>query len=239
MAITYSQLGLMGRLGNQLWEIAATIGTALKNNDTYMFPFWKYEPFFNLRGCFSNQLKYISTYQEPHFHYAPIPYRPNLNLNGYFQSPKYWLGYESTIKSLLTPIQQIDREIGLCSLHIRRQDYINKQNCHPLMTMNYYQQAMKISECKKFLIFSDDITWCKNNFTGNEFEFSEGKSEVEDIALMIKKCEHNIIANSSFSWFGAYLNQSPNKKVIAPKMWFGKELNHSTKDLLPNEWIAI
>jgi len=239
MSITFSQLGLMGRLGNQMFQIASTIGTALKNNDTYMFPHWKHEPFFNLHGCFSNQLRFTSTYQEPYFHYAPIIYRTSLNLSGYFQSPKYWSGYENIIKNLLTPIQQIDRESGLCSIHVRRQDYINKQNCHPLMTINYYQQAMQMSGCTKFLILSDDILWCKANFSGNNFAFSEGKSEVEDLALMIKKCEHNIICNSTFSWWGAYLNQSPGKKVIAPKIWFGKSINHNTIDLIPSEWIKI
>src|SRR5208337_3521023 len=102
--ITFSQLGNQGRLGNQLWQMSATICLALNNADNYLFPSWKYEPYFNLHNCFSNNLTYTSTYNEPHFHYAPIPHKSNLNLSGYFQSYKYLLGHEDYIKEKLTPI---------------------------------------------------------------------------------------------------------------------------------------
>src|ERR1019366_4582584 len=101
--ISYSQLGNNGRLGNQLFQMAAAICLALNNNDTYIFPAWKYEKYFNLHGCFSNSVTYKNTYNEPHFHYAPIPYQQNLNLSGYYQSYKYMTGNEDFIIEKLMP----------------------------------------------------------------------------------------------------------------------------------------
>ena len=92
----------------------------------------------------------------------------------------------------------------------------------------------------KFLIFSDDILWCKKHFIGNQYEFSEGNSPSIDLAIMAR-CSNNIIANSSFSWWGAYLNMQRGCKVIAPATWFGSKLSptHNTCDLLPPKWIKI
>jgi glycosyl transferase family 11 len=235
MAITFTQLGSLGRAGNQLFQLASTIGTAI--NDTYIFPKWKYEPFFNLHGCFTDYVSFASTYNEPHFHYAPIPYKPNLNLSGYFQSYRYWQGQEETIKGLLTPKHKLTPN-NMTAIHCRRGDYVNLAHYHNLCDMNYYNRAMQLCPSEKYMIFSDDITWCKNNFKGNQFVFSEGKNEVEDLSLMMV-CANNILSASSFSWWGAYLNNNASKRVIAPARWFGEKLPHTTSDLLPTEWIKI
>ncbi len=241
--ITFTQLGNLGRDGNQIFQIAATIALALRNNDQYIFPPWKLEPYFNLHNCFSNNIKSTIKYQEPFFHYEEIPYKDTrnvvLDLNGYFQSWKYFEDYKNEIIRLLTPSYHAEREVGLCSLHCRRGDYLTFQDCHPVLSLDYYHKAMERSNCKKFLIFSDDIAWCKQNFKGNMFEFSEGNAPAIDMALMAKKCESNIIANSSFSWWGAYLNQSSNKIIIAPSIWFGSKLHHDVKDLLIESWVKI
>lgn len=104
--------------------------------------------------------------------------------------------------------------------------------------MRYYQAAMNQTKTPFYLIFSDDIAWCKKQFIGPQFEFAEGNSPVTDLALQIS-CEHNIIANSSFSWWGAYLNKNPGKRVIAPGKWFGPAQPHDTRDLLPSSWTII
>ena len=89
----------------------------------------------------------------------------------------------------------------------------------------------------KFLVFSDDIEWCKQVFD-DDFNFIEGEEDYVDLLLMAR-CKHNIIANSSFSWWGAWLNRNNNKRVIAPKKWFGSVANLDSKDLLPKGWITL
>jgi hypothetical protein len=88
------------------------------------------------------------------------------------------------------------------------------------------------------LVFSDDISWCKDNLKFDKMNFIEGLDNVEDMWLM-SLCDNNIIANSSFSWWGAWLNSNFNKKVIAPLHWFGDSANLNTSDIIPTNWIRI
>ena len=238
MAITFSELGNNGRLGNQIWQMITTICLALNNNDSYIFPTWKYEPYFNLHGCFTAKPTFNATYTEPYFHYAAIPYQPNLNLNGYFQSWKYMIGHEDFIRKTFSPNYSIDDLKNVSSLHVRRGDYLHKKDYHTNLDMDYYDRAMSICNTEKYYIFSDDIDWCRQNFIGPQFEFMSGHHETLDLAIM-SKCANNIIAASSFSWWGAWLNQNPNKKVVAPQRWFGYKLPHNTQDLCPPDWIRI
>jgi hypothetical protein len=99
---------------------------------------------------------------------------------------------------------------------------------------------MRNQGVKKFYVFSDDIEWCKNFFSDIlDFEFISGNNEIRDLYLM-SSCENNIIANSSFSWWGAWLNKNPNKKVIAPSVWFGPaKKNVITEDLYCKNWIKL
>lgn len=243
MAVCFEELGKLGRWGNMRFQAAVSISLALQNNDTYLFP----------TGCgleettritpehFVSDLRphYQHSYQETGYTYSPIPYRPSLNLVGYFQSPRYWRGFEDQIRFLLTPQLKFGFYPDYTSLHVRRGDYLTHRDCYILLDRrNYYDKAMEVSGGKTFLIFSDDIEWCKNEFKGNEFEFSEGNTEEVDFSMMMA-CSNNIIANSSFSWWSAFLNTNPGKKVIAPRLWFGPKLAHSTADLLPKDWITV
>ncbi len=129
-----------------------------------------------------------------------------------------------------------------CSIHVRRGDYLNSPNHHPVQNMNYYMKAIKqMPKDSIFLIFSDDISWCKANFPDvpEKFIFVEGNADYEDLLLM-SLCKNNIMCNSTFSWWGAWLNKNPNKKVIAPSVWFGPAYaNHNTEDLYCEGWIKI
>lgn len=238
MTITFSQLGKMGRLGNCLHQMATTISVAMENNVDYKFPPWEYECDFNIHDCFSSDILVSNIYKEIFFHYNNIPAFKSVDLVGYWQSWKYFENYKDKVKNMLTPIYDFKMEEKLCSIHVRRGDYVNIQHCHPLMNMDYYHKAMEQSDCVKFLFFSDDMNWVKKQFIGNQYEYAEGNSPAVDLALMAKKCENNIICNSSFSWWGAYLNNNA-KKVIYPQNWFGPGLPHNTKDLCPPEWIKI
>lgn len=241
--ITFSQLGKYGRRANQMFQAAATISLALRNNDDYILPFCDLTNTTNIPlDKFSSDIKFTSTYNEPHYHYSPIPYKQNLNLMGYFQSYKYFEDYSTDIKKLLMPNVEVNRMTGYTSLHVRRTDYLKFKNCyHTLTRKNYYDKAMEVSDGKNFLIFSDDIEYCKREFTGNEFDFANYNIDYFDMALMANCDSGHIIANSSFSYWGAYLSTTENNKVICPAKWFGPELekSHDTKDLFLPHWTRV
>jgi hypothetical protein len=181
-------------------------------------------------------------------------------IDGFFQSEQYFLAVkekilkEFTIKDNLSDYaklmgQKIQSADNTVSIHIRRGDYIfNKsaRKIHGICSLSYYQQAIELLKYKfphiKYFIFSDDIDWCKENLKINNaiyMDSEEKASPYEDMYLM-SLCEHNIIANSSFSWWGAWLNKNPEKIVISPLQWFAiTEMNNQTVDLIPNTWIRI
>lgn len=177
-----------------------------------------------------------------------------LILEGYFQSELYFKKYEKEIRedfqivSTLKPItiKTIDfiKSVNAVSIHFRRGDYIGNA-IHDTDKTEYYKVAVKNIENKVespvFFVFSDDINWAKQNFKStfetHYIDFNDAESNYEDLKLMAS-CKHNIIANSSFSWWGAWLNSNPEKIVIAPQKWFADEkLNE--KDIIPQDWIKI
>ena len=125
------------------------------------------------------------------------------------------------------------------SLHIRRGDYLKQQHNHPVQSLEFYNKALElIGDYENLLIFSDDIDWCEKNLNYSNMTFVKGLTDIENIWLM-SMCQHNIMANSSFSWWGAWLNNNPNKIVVSPKLWFGNNLKLNTKDIIPKDWIKI
>ena len=177
-------------------------------------------------------------------------------LSGYWQSPKYFDVVESLIHEEFTFQRKLDyknlgiesliRGVNAVSLHIRRTDFQNivDNAIHGICAIEYYREAVKFisTELKNphFFVFSDDINWAKENlklpYQCTFISGNNGSKSYIDMQLM-SFCKHNIIANSSFSWWGAWLNQYPNKIVIAPKIWFvDKKLNDQTIDLIPDSW---
>lgn len=238
---------LQGGLGNQMFQISATIALALRNGTDYKIPRTFNDPkrkimFHHFPPASHHEI--LSTYNEPHFHYQAIPYQEGLCLNGFFQSEKYFNDYRSEVINAFN-IPKKTKE-GVVSIHIRRTDYLGIQDYHPVMTMEYIGTALAHfvgRGLSRFMVFSDDMNWCVSNlnvmnFPMCQFEYSIGRTEIEDLSHMAA-CDHNIIANSSFSWWGAWMNQNPHKIVIAPQTWFGSAASHDTKDLLPEAWIKI
>ncbi len=146
-------------------------------------------------------------------------------------------------------IENLIKSVNSVSLHIRRTDFKNTKSntTHGICSLEYYGEAVKFISNKlvdpHFFVFSDDINWAKENLNlPYKLTFISGNSGDKsyiDMQLM-SVCKHNIIANSSFSWWGAWLNSNMNKIVIAPRMWFfNKELNIQTNDLIPDEWIRM
>ena len=128
------------------------------------------------------------------------------------------------------------------SIHIRRGDYLNKTKFHPVQPVEYFKTAISELKSKNYLFFSDDIEWCKKVYGKNPgVYFSEGNNPFVDMYAM-SKCNDNIIVNSSFSWWAAWLNRNNNKRVIAPKNWFGPsgiQKGYNSKDIIPENWIKI
>lgn len=243
---------LQGGLGNQMFQIASTIGFALDNNDQACFDFTysntilqgnsslTYKDNVYKKICHSNNKKFDKIFYEPNFSYTKIPYSPNLLLNGYFQSEKYFVNHKDTIIKLFDlPTDQVQKPTdNLTSIHIRRGDYVKFDDYHSVLDIEYYNKSIELIGGGSFIFFSDDIEWVKQNFVRDNFYYSQCNNEILDLSLM-SVCDNNIIANSSFSWWGAYLNRNINKKVVAPSQWFGPRGPKDTQDVIPENWIKI
>lgn len=185
---------------------------------------------------------------------------PPVYLRGFFQSFKYFKGYEDDLRELFKfPLDKLDdknkkflEKIKLsrsASIHIRRGDYVEDkitQKFHGNCRRDYYDSAIsklrEFDEEIEFFFFSDDIKWVENEFKDTQIRKTfvgpnSGKNSWKDMLLM-SQCAHNIIANSSFSWWAAWLNKNPTKLIISPKTWFANhEKEKFTGDLIPPDWI--
>jgi hypothetical protein len=214
----------------------------------------------NMLNYLKRKLKLNKLVKESHFHFdeGGLSSPDNSYLDGYWQSEKYFKEIEDiirsdfTLKAKATNLnQELAKEIGSynsVSLHIRRGDYVSNpetNNFHGSCSLGYYEKAIKkIADCivePHLFIFSDDPDWAKDNLI---FEYpikfvahNGSEKSYEDLRLM-SLCKHNIIANSSFSWWGAWLNRNPEKIVIAPEKWFN-DSSINTDDLIPDSWLRI
>jgi hypothetical protein len=198
---------------------------------------------------------------EPHFNYwkgindAPL----DSYLMGYWQSEKYFINADETIRkdfnfklpmgaNNVNLMKEIN-EVNAISLHVRRGDYANNVQTtatHGLCSIEYYHAAIlhmaNQIDAPNFFIFSDDIAWVKENlkidFPHTFVNHNFGLESYNDMRLM-SLCKHNIIANSTFSWWGAWLNSNKKKIVIAPKRWFANETIINTQDLIPYDWVRL
>lgn len=193
----------------------------------------------------------ILQYVEPSFSYKEIciDVTKNIDFCGYFQSEKYFKNFKRDLIDLYKPLNKSQKclnfenyiiENKVISVHVRRGDYVNKSNFHTnLVDTNYYQDALKYFDGENYLFFSDDLEFCKKHFNQlNNAKFAEGLNTTEELYLQTI-CSKNIIANSSFSWWGAWLKEKETGEIIAPKRWFGREGPKDTFDLYPQNWIII
>ena len=126
------------------------------------------------------------------------------------------------------------------AIHVRRGDYVRHSNHHPVQTMDYFNKGIDVvkDNTYTFLVFSDDIEWCKEHFKVDNIIYIEDEKDYIEIYLM-SLCDNDIIANSSFSWWGSFLNKNPNKKVFAPSIWFGPRGPRNFVDIFQPEWTVI
>ncbi|MEK6880717.1 MAG: alpha-1,2-fucosyltransferase [Nanoarchaeota archaeon] len=257
--VSFSQLGKMGRLGNAMWQVSALISYCNKHKKVPVIPNWEYLKYFKNLPASTENIVVDKIYNEPHFHYSEIPYfEGNVDLRGYMQSPKYHEGinvqelfelkdeYKKQVDDLYAKINP--KGLTAISCHVRRGDYLNESQLayHGVLPYSYYEDAMRrlcgnvAWDNLLFVVCSDDIKWCKENFPVRyrNYYFSEGEKDIVDLFLMAK-CNDNILANSSFSYWAALLNKNPDKKVIAPAKWFNNTPHCDTKDLYLPEMIVI
>ena len=260
--IGFNHIGTLGRLGNQMFQYAALRGIAAMRGYEFGIPPSNFSNEWNTHQLFEvfdlpNLPKHHITLldrghapvvQEKFFHYDEELHRmcPNeISLHGFFQSEKYFKNIEDSIREdfrfrnhILDPCTEMMKDFDeVISLHVRRTDYLVNSANHFNLELDYYEKALSYfdDDCP-VIVFSDDPEWCKEQklFSDDRFMISESGDNKIDMCLM-SLCSGHIIANSSFSWWGAWL--ANRGKVIAPKKWFGPNNAHlNTKDLYCDNW---
>lgn len=251
-----------------MFQIAAAIGYARRYGCDWGAPSFARES--GIHRCWPNlprcdmQLRRINEhpntvcvqhwvhYDICHYDYHDIPnYGDNICLIGFYQSWKYFKDVHDEVKRIF-PLDHVPDYFDCCSIHVRRGDYVQYAKSFPPVDINYIRQAIdKINQqtgCARFLFFSDDIGWCKaaskDLLPGFVYEFSEGRGELQDLSLMAS-CGHHIIANSSYSWWAAYLGKNRDRVVVCPSVkrgnWYGIEsgVKRDVVDLPLPEWMQI
>jgi hypothetical protein len=268
--IGFNALGRMGRFANQMFQYAALKGIARNIGADICIPNYtqsvddgignklRTELFdsFDLNvniGLLNNG--HAPVVQERFFHFDEELFKlcpDHVSLQGYFQTEKYFKHIEKEIREdftfkneILNPCKEMISSVeNPIAVHVRRTDYIRNSENHFNLPLEYYEAALDhFEKDRNVIIFSDDSEWCKSQklFSDDRFMISENTDNRVDLCLM-SLCNDFIIANSSYSWWGAWLSTNKNKTVITPVQWFGKTgytKDHNTKDLIPNEWTRI
>ncbi len=253
---------MTGQLGNQMFVIAATVSLALDHGADPIFPDLARERANNTIINFQNLFYHLDTrkprglcrkYYEPFFYYTPIPYAPNMQIRGYFQSEKYFLHHKQEILELFKPPAEIKNYLeskysdllsqpNLVSFHMRFYDNNpGEEKTYIKHRREYFDKAAALfPEDALFVVFSNRMDECKVLLASSDKKcvFIQNEAYWHDLYLM-SMCHHNIISNSTFSWWGAYLNLNPDKMVVAPAKWFKEESGLDERDLMPEDWIKI
>jgi len=252
---------LYGRTGNNMFQIAAALALAKRHNTTAGFVGSnEHLEGFKLKGFSRSSSKCPNIYQENKFTYNPEfeNITDNVHIDGYFQSEKYFINIEEDIRRCFSFNQNIVEQTKkwqgskfkrilygdvATALHIRRTDYLKYPDIYPQFGLEYYDKCLdKIADKGTVLVFSDDLKWCSATFGGRGYEFVDMPA-IPSMYLM-SHCKNIIMANSSFSWWAAWLGRA--EKVFYPSNWFGKKWPHMnihashdecTKDLCPNRWL--
>jgi hypothetical protein len=255
---------LVGGLGNQLFQWACArnlqkiyghhiryedhIEASNRKRDIYKFPniIFNDEKYINHKFMlqFRLNIKDIFSYEQ-FIKNGFSDINTVYYLDGYWQGLAYFKDIADELRNELQPsveFIQINKKIideDSLSLHIRRTDYLQIQDYHPVQSLEYYKDAVELlCHTGTIYVFSDDIQWCKDNLKFDKMKFVNNEEPIIDLWFM-SLCKKNVIANSTFSWWAAWLNNHPDKKVICPKNWFGPKAPYSDRDILDNDWIKL
>lgn len=245
-----------------MFQIAACIGYAKKYGIKWGIKKGYVEPGFGVNqvdrfmpdlpycgGSYRRYSEHQRGWDNEWFNYHEIPFFPEgVELVGFFQSEKYFENAKDEVRETFGKYVRWRNLPNFCSIHVRRGDYTQHSGSFPPVPVEYILKAihhMLMIGVTKFMIFSDDQKWCMDNIPlSNEYSlnFTQGMDEWDDFSSMAS-CDHHIIANSTFSWFAAWMGRNPNKVVITPsaETWFGPDagVKHPVYDLIPEGWIQI
>lgn len=249
--IIFSKLERKGNLGNQLFQIASTIGIAKSNDHKFGFPKWSYQAFFkNKLPEIEMEVENIEVYQEETFHFSVKKFdNKNYDLDGWFQSEKYFdinltkyfFEFEPKFLVALRLKFQSVFEKKTILISIRRGDFVHHPDYFQL-PINYYINALIDNfpdwRNKNLVILSDDVDYCKFHFSflENVF-FADNLNAIEQLAIA-SLCDDFIISNSTFSWWCAWLGEKESSKIIRPLHYFTESKNKidNDKDYFPERW---
>jgi len=249
----------IGRLGNNLFQAAACLGYGKEHGMPWAVPVargagdtfedkptpWLLPHFWpNLPKCHGGGGYRYEQHDVKMFNYKPIPYfgSQSVTLVGFFQSEKWFENAKEEVKKAF-PLKDYPEYRDYVSIHVRRGDYVTNSNSFPPIGRDYVLTAISnLPWDGKPYFFSDDIEWCKQTF--KDFPLAKFESELNEFDALshMASCSHHIIANSTFSWWGAWLGHNPDRIVVSPssKKWFGKGFTGSEPvDLIPSNWIQI
>jgi hypothetical protein len=252
----------VGGLGNQLFQVAAALaygrrtGRALKlprrvaeggRRRTYHRDLFTALPRLGLREALLPRARA----RQEGFAYTPLPELAarRLELCGFFQSARYF--EQADVAAVLRPsaaiaarahaelaaLRKEAQGAPLLAVHVRRGDYLHKREIHPPLSDEYYRRALACFPPPHLVaLFSDDFSYCES-VPVHRAQRTRFVRETEQVSLLVMAgCDHHVIANSSFSWWGAYLGARPGQRVLAPARWFGPRGPRDTQDLLPAHW---
>lgn len=253
----FPKFGYQGRLGNMLFELASCYGIANKSGRKLVLPEWQYQEFFKgkveivPRNILPFEVRELGFAYCGDYMYSRLANdKPHIDVSGYFQSEKYFKHCVDDVRKFFSWEESKFEHIrekyehllhgNTVAIHVRRGDYVGHSGYIPL-PMKYYIDALReIDNRSTVVVFSDDIDWCKRSFSliAAKIEFIEGNRNIDDLYLM-SKMRNFIIANSTFSWWGAWLGEKNGGKIIHPGALFaGAMADYDIKDYFPDRWVV-
>lgn len=248
--LTFSKLGTIGRLGNQLFQIAAMMGISEKNGIEWGLKDWEYKDTFpNIKPFLKAVPTEFEVVGEPHFDFRNYILDPNIDydLLGYFQSEKYFEHCKEGIKNLFafhpSYAEKFPKTKPRISVSVRRGDYVDNPDYFQTGVDYQLQAVEKIKAAKgqdlEVWVFTDDYDWCMHKLP-SDWKYPKHTSITEQLFL-ISQSDHFVITNSTFSWFGSWLGEKEDSMVVAPIRWFDGELakKHNETTIIPERWIKF
>jgi hypothetical protein len=232
---------IAGRLGNNMFMIAHAYARALEQNRQMVVPRYQVGHMADFLDNIFRKLDVYIDMPDDLQHTGATIY------GGYFQSEKHFRNHSEAVKQLFSPTREFIEQTqakypflknnAVVCISVRRGDYLIYSDYHPVVSKEYIEAALKhLPPANHYFIFSDDFPWCKENL-GHLPNVHYIEAPVHEQMWLMSMCDHFIISNSSFSWWGAYLSRNPNKVVVAPQTWFGPRFVGTWHDMYCDKWI--